>query len=707
MHGLTLVLVLMTGSGQQADELPSVRVEDVEVLGRRGAALVAPQIELGAEEIDALGAYGIGEAIRRLAEDYALGDAPMIVVNGRRTADPAVFSGFPPDALVRLEILPPEAGALYGAADPSRRVVNIVLQRRFHSRDGRASLRRPTAGGMTSAAGDLRQSSILDARTRHLGLQVAVDTALRAGERDQERGDTWNAGDVTLRSPSETVAANLTQTGSIGDWSVSLNANARAQWTHSVVLDGGEAVENRRRSQGLTMTGGLNGEVGGWLVQAALNGHLSQGDQSGLAPSDSRQQAVAVSLGINRPLFDLPAGPVGVSLSGRASRSRSVSERSRDRRAISGRSGDLNGNLSIPLLRRDPEVEGMIGALGDLSLTAGVNLSETDAGRGDGLNAGLAWMPAPKLRFNGNWSAATQGVPDQQRFDPEYYGEPVVVFDFLTGEAVEVLPIMGGNPDLRQPRSDQISLSASAGPFSTWSLQGALNYQRGETSDEIGAVPDSTPEVEAAFPEWFRRDADGQLVSIDRRPINVASALTETLTTNLGAAFPLVARSGAGAGVLRVTLSHGWQVTNTTTLRVGLPEMDRLAGDGGGVSRHQVGVSVDVRQGRWGLNAAARWRDGYRIRRDSGRDGPDDLRVGAFSAVDLKLSYQLERSIPAQGEGGRARRGVGLQLELEIANLFDARPTARLTSGRSAPGYGRDDQDPMGRTVLIALKRRF
>lgn len=707
MHGLTLVLVLMTGAGQQAGELPSVRVEDVEVLGRRGAAVVAPQIELGAEEIDALGAYDIGEAIRRLAEDYALGDAPMIVVNGRRMADPAVFSGFPPDALVRLEILPPEAGALYGAADPSRRVVNIVLQRRFHSRDGRASLRRPTAGGMTSAAGDLRQSSILDARTRHLGLQVAVDTALRAGERDQERGDTWNAGDVTLRSPSETVAANLTQTGSIGDWSVSLNANARAQRMRSVVLDGGEAVESQRRSQGLTMTGGLNGEVGGWSVQAALNGYLSQSDQSGLAPFDSRQQAVAVSLGINRPLFDLPAGPVGASLSGRASRSRSVSERSRERRAISGRSGDLNGNLSIPLLRRDPEVEGVIGALGDLSLTAGVNLSETDAGRGDGLNAGLAWMPAPKLRFNGNWSAATQSVPDQQRFDPEYYGEPVVVFDFLTGEAVEVLPIMGGNPDLRQPRSDQISLSASAGPFSAWSLQGALNYQRGETSDEIGAVPDPTPEVEAAFPEWFRRDADGQLVSIDRRPINVASALTETLTTNLGAAFPLVARSGAGAGVLRVTLSHGWQVTNTTTLRVGLPEMDRLAGDGGGVSRHQVGVSVDVRQGRWGLNAAARWRDGYRIRRDSGRDGPGDLRVGAFSAVDLKLSYQLERNIPAQGEGGRARRGVGLQLELEIANLFDARPTARLTSDRSAPGYGRDDQDPMGRTVLVAVKGRF
>lgn len=707
MYGLTLACVLTAaGGGQQASEPPTL-LEDVEVLGRRGAATVAPEIELGAEEIDALGAYDIGEAVRRLAADYALGDAPTIIVNGRRMADPGVFSGFPPDALVRLEVLPPEAGALYGAADPSRRVVNIVLQRRFHSRDGRASLRRPTAGGMTSAAGDLRQSSILDAGTRHLGLQVAVDTALRAGERDQDRGDAPDAGAVTLRSPSETVAIALARTGEIGDWSASLNANARVQETRSVSHNGDETVESRRRSQSLMMTGGLNGEVAGWSIQAALNGALSHADQSGLSASDTRQRTVMASLGLNRPLFDLPAGPVAVSLSGRGSRSRSVSERSVGTRTFSGRASDLNGDLSIPLLRRSPDVESVAGVLGDLSLTFGANLSETDAGRGDGLNAGLAWMPAPKLRFNGNWSTATQSLPDQQRFDPEYYGEPIVVFDFLTGEAVEVLPILGGNPNLRQPSSDQISLSASAGPFTAWSLQGALNYQRGEARDELGVVPDPTPEVEAAFPDRFRRDADGRLVSIDRRPINVASALTETLTTNLGAAFPLAPRSGTGAGVLRVTFNHNWQVASATTLRDGLPEMDRLAGDGGGLSRHQVGFAFDVQQGRWGANAAARWRDGYRIRRDSGRDGPDDLRVGAFSAVDLKFSYRLEGRLPAQGDGGRARRGVGLQLELEVANLFDARPSARLADGRPAPGYGRDDQDPVGRTVLVTLKRRF
>ena len=95
------------------------------------------------------------------------------------------------------------------------------------------------------------------------------------------------------------------------------------------------------------------------------------------------------------------------------------------------------------------------------------------------------------------------------------------------------------------------------------------------------------------------------------------------------------------------------------------------------------------------------------MRRDSGRDGQDDLRVGAFSAVDLKFSYRFERDLPGEGQGGPARRGSGLLLELEVANLLDARPDALLGDGRPAPGYGRDDQDPVGRTIAVTLKRRF
>ena len=57
--------------------------------------------------------------------------------------------------------------------------------------------------------------------------------------------------------------------------------------------------------------------------------------------------------------------------------------------------------------------------------------------------------------------------------------------------------------------------------------------------------------------------------------------------------------------------------------------------------------------------------------------------------------------------GGGRRANAGLQVNLDIANLFDARPEARLAKGSPAPGYGRDVQDPIGRMVRVTLQRRF
>jgi len=349
------------------------------------------------------------------------------------------------------------------------------------------------------------------------------------------------------------------------------------------------------------------------------------------------------------------------------------------------------------------------GAFGDLSMTLGANLNETGAGGVDGRIVSLSWAPIRKLRFSGSWSTSADSLTDQQRFDPIFYGPPTVVYDFLTGESVLVQPILGGNPDLRPPTSDQISAAITAGPITSWNLLGGVNLRRTTAIDGIGTLPSASPAIEAAFPERYRRDISGRLVSIDQRPINVSSALTETLSSNLSFAVPLGGASSGlgGASLVRVTLNHTWQLHNATTLRHGLPEMDRLSGDGGGLPRQETGLLVDGRHGRWGLNAAVRWRDGHRIRRDLGRNSDRDLVIAPFSTIDLKLSFLLERTTAAGVDGGSPRRGVGLQLGLEVANLLDDRPSARLGDGRSAPGYGRDDQDPMGRTVRLTLKRRF
>ncbi len=124
-----------------------IDIEGMVVVGpRRGAAALAPEMELDATEIDNLGAYDIGEALGRLSQSLGFDETPAIIVNGRRVVNARDFLRFPTDALVRVEVLPQQAASLYGEA-PTRRVLNIVLQPQFTSRDGFVRASAPTQGG--------------------------------------------------------------------------------------------------------------------------------------------------------------------------------------------------------------------------------------------------------------------------------------------------------------------------------------------------------------------------------------------------------------------------------------------------------------------------------------------------------------------------------------------------------------------------------
>lgn len=720
MQLLVCALAILANGGQSAgsapvpdrgvptgQEVPAPlpRPDQIVVTGRRGAADIAPEIELNADEIDALGAYDIGEVIQRTIRSNALGDDPVVIVNGQRVANPGVFSRFPSDALVRVEVLPRGAGAQYGG-DSSRRVLNIVLQRRFNSRDGQFDAKAPTAGGMSSLSGDLRQGAISGNSTTQFGIRASRDSALLGAERSHYLEDHPGYEAASLRPWVQTVDANLALTRALGRWSSSLNIQGQIRSDRAISLSGGEPIESRHTTRNLVAIGGLSGSLLGWSLQASLTGQLSTSSQSGLADTASRQQSLATAVSANRPIFNLPAGPVTVNLTTRASLSRTSILGAGPKQAFSARDLNLGGTASLPLWRAPSpgHGSGIERLLGSMSATFGGTLRQTDAGQGKGLNAGLIWLPLTKLRLIGNWSTTIDSVPDVQRFAPAYYGAPITVFDFVTGESAQVLPILGGTPDLLPPRFDRSALSASAGPFSPWNLTGSVSLQRSNAVNGIGSLPEVTPELEAAFPERFTRDAGGQLTAIDRRPINFRSTRAESLASNLSVTLPL---GGAKPGTLRIAINHNLQLRNRTMIHAGLPEMDRLVGDGGGVPRHQLDVQMDGRDGPWGVNLAARWRSGYRVRRDTGRDGPEDLLVSAIGTVDLKFSYALARAIRPGQDGAAPRRSAGMRFGLDIDNLFDARPRARLGTGSPAPGYGRDDQDPVGRTIRLTIRNRF
>lgn len=686
-----------------------VQVDDVEVFGRRGAALTPPETELDGADIDAMGAWSIDEVLTRMEETLALGGRPLVLINGRLTPNIGAYTGFPPDALVRAEVLPPEAAGLYGAA-PGQRVVNLVLQQTFSSYDARGAGSRPTQGGTSSLSGDLSRSAIAGQDTHQAGLRVSRDTALRAGERDRDlASDAPEADRVTLRPQSQMLSANLSVTRGLGDWSGVLSLNAQTQDSRSVAQFGAGVVESRRRSDSLTASGGLSGRLAGWLVQTNLNSQFARSREDGLQDMTGDMMSVALTGSGQRSLLELPSGHVTANLNANIQGSRSTVDRDQNRTVHSFQTNTARGTLAIPLTKSGGGAWG--GRLGDLAATFGAGLRQNGGGGGEDVSAGFSWAPHKSVRLNGEWAASTDSVPDIQRSEPQYYGPPVVVFDFRTGEAVEVLSIRGGNPDLTSPETERWSATASLGPFTSWGLAGNLGYQRRESTNGISSLPELTEDVEAAFPDHFHRDADGRLISIDYRPLNLSSTLTEVL--NAGINFNLPRPQGAAgqeAMVMRVAVTHSLQLANITRLRAGLAEMDRLQGDGGGISRQNASLMVDARRGRWGVNMSARWQEGYRTRRAGGQDGPNDLVIAPFTSVDLRFNFQMmsgrDRS-EASPDGPPRRRSSGLQFNLSVSNLFDARRRAHLGDGSPAQGYGRDMQDPIGRTVRLTLQRRF
>lgn len=683
-------------------------LEDVVVTGRRGAAEVAPELELDAEQIDNLGAYDIREVLARLSERLGLRQPPVVIVNGRRVVDARNFLGFPPDALVRVEALPPQAGALYGG-DPSRRVFNIVLQPAFSSRDAQARASRPTAGGTTSLSLDARQSTIDETDTRQFGVQASRTTALHADERpDYLRNNPGREG-ITLRPATDSVSANAALTGTLGNWSTSLSANAQTQDTRFASTVGDQPLETQQSNDSLGINGGVSGQALGWSVRLGVDGLIAQGKQTGLTDVRSRNLSMIANLSADRTLIELPAGPVSATIDSQYARSRSEYDTDSLSLRQTSQSLDMRGNLTVPLLRAEPDAPGFRG--GDLSVNLGGRLRALDDAdaQGSGLNAGLAWSPFRKWQLSGQWARAVDGPTRQQRFDPVLFGPPRIVYDFRTGEAVEILPVLGGNADLRAQDTQSVNLSTSVGPFGPWGLQGNVSYQTTRSTDAIGSLPGFSPAVEAAFPDRFVRDTDGRLISIDQRAINLDSIAAQSLSSGITVNIPVgdAAPGSRRVGSLQIALNHSWQIENRITIRDGLAALDQLAGDGGGIPRHQVNLRLDGRYGKWGLNAAASWRGPSRIRRDFGVDGPDDVRLDALATVGLKLSYVFDAPVTTDPNATASRRNDGVRLELEVENLFDARPDAALGDGRAAPGYGRDDQDPLGRVFRVTASRRF
>lgn len=721
MSWSTVVLMIpgAVASVQERDgaNLPSlsstVVLRDVEVNAKRGSARVLPEIEYDGTAIDAFAAWNINEVVARASERAGDRDPPVIIINGKRVADPSIFLDFPPGALNRMELLPPEAATIYGAA-PGLRVINLVMEPRFESAALQVGGSRPSAGGTSTLDADLRRASLNNGATTTYGGKVTTISSLRAGERPSHILDQMSNEAVTLRPGARILIANLAVGRLVGDWSSSLRLEIQSMSNQGAASLGGVLRRNRSDTDSVSANIGLTGEVQGWQTQTEINAGLNRSEQRGLFDSRQRVWSYGGLLNANRSLMNLPMGDLQANLSmghNQTSSEIDLGERTSMRREDrTTRITTLRGALTAPLARRTGERSHHSFGLGEVSLGVGGNLLISNTGRDQGIDLSLNWTPFERLRFNASQSTNSKAPTADQLYAPLIYGDQVAVFDLVAGEFVQALPIMGGNPDLRPQSSETLSVSMSAGPFKAARLFLNLNYRRTETRDDIAYLTEVTPALEAAFPDRFIRDDVGRLIAIDRRPLNAALASSDSISTNVSAGLPLPWKINFENQRLQLNVSHTYRMTDVSWFGPGAPIVDRISGVGGGQPRQLLFLSAETRSGRWSLTGTGRWQSRYSLRR-GGQPSPDDLGIRAFSALDFKIAFTLKPRLNTERETiaalGEERVSGGGQITLEIQNLFDARPEGTLGDSRPAPGFGRNELDPIGRSVRLQLAKRF
>ncbi len=101
--------------------------------------------------------------------------------------------------------------------------------------------------------------------------------------------------------------------------------------------------------------------------------------------------------------------------------------------------------------------------------------------------------------------------------------------------------ITGGNPNLQSDLRHVLKLSANWQPFPKTDLRFRADYVRQTTDRPISNIT-VTQAIESAFPSRFVRDSNGQLVSVDLRPVNFDSARHDALRIGFDFSKPLKSR---------------------------------------------------------------------------------------------------------------------------------------------------------------------
>ena len=502
----------------------------------------------------------------------------------------------------------------------------------------------------------------------------------------------------------------------------------------------------------LTPTGPIPAEL---LVQRARDTGHSKADTGNL-------QFIA-----SGPTFNLPAGQVrasfrlGATGSGFSSRSERLGfVQSLD---FSRSTANAQANVDLPITSRRANI---LPWLGDITLNGNVAVDHaSDFGTLTTVGYGVHWTPFTGLSILAS-HLRDQAAPTQQQLGAPLLLTPGTrIFDYVTGRTVDVTQVSGGNPDLTADKRDRFSLRATWQPFAGRQLIFRADYNEIHVHDPIATFPAATADIEAAFPDRFVRDADGELAEVDYRPVNFARQDISSLKWGFNYSRPIgpvtapaprggalgqvrralprgvapasrappeaeaetppdgpppgrvagrgggggMARGGRGAGQdgrLRISLFHTVYFDNNELVRSGGPLLDFLDGASmgglGGQPRQEIQAQINIAERGYGAELAADWKSGTSVR--GGGGAASDLDFSGIVKVNARFFADLsQRKTLVE----KLPWLSGSRLTFSVSNIFDQRIEVRDAAGVTPLSFQPAYIDPLGRTWRIAFRKLF
>jgi len=543
---------------------------------------IKPELQLSPEDIQSYGVSTVIDLLNEIApqtrSDHGrtagTATSPVILINGRRISSINEVQNIPTEAILRIDILPEEVSLKYGyTAD--QRVVNIVLKPLFRSISGEG------VGGTTTGGGDATSQEEIDhfrvEGDKRLNLDLKYQYA--SGLTDAQRGlaepddETGAAADHSLLPATNTLTANAVMARPFL-WGINATVNATLTGTTSSSLQGlpGLGVPTPEGDpfspfsvpalvdRSVAGQGPLTQDIDGWTGHLGLTlnrdvGHwrlslttaynhaytLTETGTGSLSTAVGTTDGGNIQVLANGPLVRLPAGDLYVSakigdVEAVASSSSVVAGvTSAQTLARNDAQGQLN--LDFPIASRS---DGVLAPLGELSVFVNTAIDEySDFGPLPTLGYGVNWTPIPG--YNVIVSEIHDHLaPTLQQLDGPVVATPGVrLFDYSTGETVAVTQLTGGNPDLEADDRHILKVGLTLKPLPTRELTVTANYIASHIANTIQTFPAATAAIEAAYPDRFIRDADGDLVEEDDRAVNFASQDRQELRWGVNFSMPV------------------------------------------------------------------------------------------------------------------------------------------------------------------------